>query len=110
MALPKYFTEIDTNGSGISDQSDNRASIDTITDSATTKVNIVFAEYMIEGPIIMRTALRSLVARDIKSPVRCAWKYDNGSFCRCAKNSLRMSYSMSRDAPIRMRRCRNRKM
>ena len=23
----------------------------------------------------MRTALRSLVARDIRSPVRCAWKY-----------------------------------
>ena len=34
----------------------------------------VFAEYMIDGPIIMRTALRSLVARDIRSPVRCAWK------------------------------------
>ena len=28
----------------------------------------------IDGPIIMRTALRSLVARDIRSPVRCAWK------------------------------------
>ena len=25
-------------------------------------------------PIIMRTALRSLVARDIRSPVRCCWK------------------------------------
>ena len=30
MALPKYFTEIDTNGSGISDSSVSRASIDTI--------------------------------------------------------------------------------
>ena len=30
---------------------------------------------MIDGPIIIRTAFRSLVARDIRSPVRCAWKY-----------------------------------
>ena len=44
--------------------------------SATTKVSSVFAEYMIDGPIIIRTAFRSLVARDIRSPVRCAWKYD----------------------------------
>ena len=44
--------------------------------SATTNVSSVFAEYMIDGPIIMRTAFRSLVARDIRSPVRCAWKYD----------------------------------
>ena len=49
----------------------------------------------------MRTALRSLVARDIKSPVRVDWKYASGSRSRCAKNALRMSYSMARDAPIR---------
>ena len=30
---------------------------------------------MTAGPIIIRTAFRSLVARDIRSPVRCAWKY-----------------------------------
>ena len=63
---------------------------------------------MTAGPIIIRTAFRSLVARDIRSPVRCAWKYDSGSFCRCAKKSFRMSYSMWRDAPMRMRRDRNR--
>ena len=40
---------------------------------ATTKTSTVLAEYMIAGPIIMRTALRSLVARDIRSPVRRAW-------------------------------------
>jgi hypothetical protein len=38
--------------------------------SAATNVRSVLAEYMMEGPIIMRTAFRSLVARDIKSPVR----------------------------------------
>jgi hypothetical protein len=75
--------------------------------SATAKVSSVFAEYMIDGPIIMRTALRSLVARDIRSPVRWVWKYASGSVSRCAKKSLRMSYSMSRDAPMRIRRCRN---
>ncbi len=41
---------------------------------ATTNVNPVVAEYMTAGPIIMRTALRSLVARDIRSPVRWRWK------------------------------------
>src|SRR5215208_1555263 len=99
MVLPKYLTEIDTNGSGISDHSVRRASIDSITDSATTKVSMVLAAYMIDGPIIMRTAFRSLVARDIRSPVRLAWKYDIGSRSRCAKKSLRMSYSISREAP-----------
>ena len=107
MALPNSFTEIDTNGSGMSDQSASRASMDTITESATANVSSVFAAYMIDGPIIMRTALRSLVARDIRSPVRCAWKYASGSFSRCAKKSFRMSYSMSREAPMRIRRDRN---
>ena len=108
MAVPKHFTEIDTNGSGMSDTSVSQPSIDTISASAATNVSSVFDEYMIDGPIIMRTAFRSLVARDIRSPVRCAWKYDSGSFCRCAKKSFRRSYSMCRDAPIRMRRVRNR--
>ena len=66
MAVPNSFTEIETNGSGISDQSASRGSIEIIIDSATTNVSSVFAEYMIDGPIIMRTALRSLVARDIR--------------------------------------------
>jgi hypothetical protein len=30
------------------------------------------AEHMTAGPTIIRTAFRSLVARDIRSPVRCA--------------------------------------
>ncbi len=36
MALPKNFTDSDTNGSGISDKSVSRASIDSISASATT--------------------------------------------------------------------------
>ena len=68
----------------------------------------VLAEYMTAGPIIIRTAFRSLVARDIRSPVRCAWKYDSGSSCRCAKKSFRRSYSMCRETPMMMRRIRNR--
>ena len=46
----------------------------TISMIATTKMRIVLVEYMIAGPIIMRTAFRSLVARDIRSPVRLRWK------------------------------------
>ena len=68
--LPKYLTEIDTNGSGTSETSVSHRSIDHIMPSATTNVSSVLAEYMTEGPIIIRTALRSLVARDIRSPVR----------------------------------------
>src|SRR4029077_17137274 len=85
IAVPNHFTDTETNGSGISAHSDSHGSIEIITDSATTKVSSVFAEYMIDGPIIMRTAFRSLVARDIRSPVRWAWKYERGSVCRCAK-------------------------
>ena len=107
MAVPNSFTDTDTNGSGISDHSASRGSIEIMTERATANVSSVFAEYMIDGPIIIRTALRSLVARDIRSPVRCAWKYASGSCCRCAKKSLRTSYSMSREAPIRIRRARN---
>ncbi len=73
MALPKYFTLIDTSGSGSSAHSVRRASIESMRMIATTKTRMVFAEYMIAGPIIMRTALRSFVARDIRSPVRRAW-------------------------------------
>ena len=40
---------------------------------ATTNTRTVLAEYMTAGPIIVRTAFRSLVARDIRSPVRRAW-------------------------------------
>jgi hypothetical protein len=49
----------------------NRASRAIISARATTNVNSVLAAYITEGPIIIRTALRSFVARDIRSPVRC---------------------------------------
>ena len=49
------------------------ASMEIINARATTKVSSVFAEYITDGPIIMRTAFKSFVALDIKSPVRCAW-------------------------------------
>jgi hypothetical protein len=71
---PKYLTEIETNGSGMSAMSVSRTSIENIRINATTITMIVVDEYMTAGPIIIRTALRSLVARDIRSPVRRAWK------------------------------------
>jgi hypothetical protein len=56
----------------------------------------------------MRTALRSLVARDIRSPVRPRLVVAERLLPRAAlKKSLRMSYSMSRDAAMMMRRIRN---
>ena len=71
MALPKNLTNKDTNGSGMSASSVNRVSMDSIKARAAMKVSSVFVEYMIDGPIIIRTALRSFVALDIRSPVRC---------------------------------------
>ncbi len=51
----------------------NQGSIDSITAIATMNTRMVLAVYITAGPIIMRTAFRSLVARDIRSPVRRAW-------------------------------------
>ena len=39
----------------------------------------VEAVYMIAGPASMRTAERSFVARDIRSPVRLAWNQAGGA-------------------------------
>ena len=73
MALPNTLTEIETNGSGTSATSVSHGSIVSIIVMAMTNVRSVEAEYMTDGPIIMRTAFRSFVARDIRSPVRFAW-------------------------------------
>ena len=73
MALPKYLTVTDTSGSGMSAMSVRRPSIDDMMTIATVNIRTVFAEYITDGPIIMRTAFRSLVARDIRSPVRRVW-------------------------------------
>ena len=47
-----------------------RTSSENISERLTTAVINVFAKYMIAGPIIIRTELKSFVARDIRSPVR----------------------------------------
>ena len=92
----------------MSESSVSRRLIDSISTITATNVSTVFAMYITAGPIIMRTALRSLVARDIRSPVRLRWKYAGSNCCRRAKKSLRRSNSMSREAPIMIRRCRKR--
>ncbi len=70
MEAPKNRTAIDTNGSGTSAINVRRASRPNISTRATTKTMIVLAEYITAGPAIMRTAFRSFVALDIRSPVR----------------------------------------
>ncbi len=47
-----------------------------------TTVVTVFMPYMIPGPMQSRTALTSLLARAIRSPVRCFWKNDRDSVWR----------------------------
>ena len=78
MAVPNILTVIDTIGSGISTMSVSRTSSENIRERLTTAVISVFARYMTAGPTIMRTELRSFVARDIRSPVRFSWKNDIG--------------------------------
>jgi hypothetical protein len=73
IALPKYLTLIVTSGSGSSAMRVNRPSIELMRMIATTKTRTVLDVYITAGPIIMRTAFRSFVARDIRSPVRRAW-------------------------------------
>ena len=72
--MPKPQTASDTNGSGISAIPVSHGSIDSISPMATTKTMPVETAYITAGPTIIRTADRSLVARDIRSPVRRAWK------------------------------------
>jgi len=50
-------------------------------------------------PSISRTEARSLVSRDIRSPVFMRWKYESGSRCRWAKSWFRRSHSMWREKP-----------
>ena len=70
MAVPNILTVIDTIGSGRSTISVSLTSSENMSDRLTIAVIRVFARYMTAGPTIIRTELRSLVARDIRSPVR----------------------------------------
>ena len=45
----------------------------TMSATVPTKVATVLAVYMMPGPSTMRTADRSLMARLIRSPMRCGW-------------------------------------
>ena len=63
-----------TPGSGSRATRVSRKSIQNMIPTAMTKPSTVLAKYITAGPTIMRTAARSLVARDMRSPVRLAWK------------------------------------
>ena len=94
-----------TDGNGSSAISVSRALIDSITASATTNVSAVVAAYMTAGPTIMRTALRSLVARDIRSPVRRRLEVRRAAAARDARRTRSGCRIRSpRDAPISTRR------
>ena len=108
MASPKRRTATETSGSGSSTISVSQAEMDSISATATTNTMLVEAEYISAGPTIIRTALRSLVARDIRSPVRLRWKYARSSRCSRAKKWPRRSYSISREAPMMTRRIQKR--
>ena len=70
MVLPKNHTATATIGAGSNTQSVSEGDSVTMTRMAIIMVTMVVALYIIPGPSTMRTELRSLVARDINSPVR----------------------------------------
>ncbi len=74
-----------------------------------TRSVTVFMEYMMPGPSTIRTAPRSLVARDMISPVLRDWRKERDIFCTWARKSLRRSYSTWRLTPIRILRIQKRK-
>ena len=70
MVLPKNHAAMATTGAGSKTHSVSDGDNVTMTRMAIIMVTIVVALYMMPGPSTMRTELRSLVARDISSPVR----------------------------------------
>ena len=55
---------------GTSDSAVSRVSMRSMKTSANVAPKIVLVRYMTAGPTAMRTALRSLVSRAMRSPVR----------------------------------------
>ena len=74
MRPPKYQTVSETSGSGRSASTVSRGLIASMNPIDASAVTRVLTEYMTPGPSIMRTAARSLVVRDMRSPVRPRWK------------------------------------
>ena len=67
---PKTLTSQETRGSGASARSVSRQSSSSIRLTVVTIATAVLAEYMMPGPTRFRTAFRSFVSFDIRSPVR----------------------------------------
>ena len=108
VAWPMTFVAIAMIGNTASATSVSAGETEYMSTSATMPTNSVFAACMIPGPSSMRTAERSFTARLMRSPTRFFRYQVGGSRRRWSKRSWRISYSMSRDAPIRMRRVRKR--
>ena len=73
MADPNILTTTDTHGRASRAIPVSLGLNDSIMATATMNRTTVVVAYMTAGPIIMRTALRSFVARDMRSPVRLRW-------------------------------------
>ena len=108
--LPKYFTDTDTNGIGISAISVSHGSIDSIIASATKNSTTVFDGVHDRRPDHHADRVQVVGgARHQVAGARRRGSRPSGSVCRCAKKSLRRSYSMCRETPTMIRRIRKRK-
>jgi len=81
-----------------------------MSDTAITNMTSVFAKYMMPGPRKLRTASRSFVARERRSPTFQRRYVSAGSRATWAKRSFRSSYSIVRDARMIVMRIRKRKI
>ena len=70
MRRPKYTTTKLTTGAGSSTVTASTQSTFTMMATEKIRVKTVSVEYITPGPSAMRTALRSLVARAMRSPTR----------------------------------------
>ncbi len=73
MRLPNTHTVTDTSDSGMIESIVSRGLIASMNPMDTIATVTVLTRYMMPGPTSMRTAERSLMARDRISPVRVCW-------------------------------------
>ncbi len=108
--LPMTCVAAATKGRTASATSVRSGEANAIRVTAIDPTTTVFAACMIPGPIIILTADRSLTARLMTSPTRLLRCQRGGSRRRCAKRSSRISNSTSREAPMRIRRVKKKRI
>ncbi len=96
MIFPNPITMGGSTSMGMRATRVSRGLIQSIRARENTKLTRVFTAYITAGPVAIRTASVSLVARLMRSPVRVVAKNDASSWRRWLKKSSRRSHSTRR--------------